>query len=296
MIFSHSARKISSFILLWGLSLSLQSCLQVNEPETPSIPDGPLHGRPSWSPDGVNVAFTGWVEGVYGIHVVDTTRKVIRLIKEGEGIGVQWSPDAKWLVFSDAGSLYKIKLTRDSLTRMTTSASDIRPAWSPDGKQIAFMLDGIWLLNLETGLARRLTARGNYPSWFPGGNEIMAVDVVLPTQGGTQAFFEFIAIQPDNGSVRSLSSILTSADVAFSSIGPSSNDIVFSSKLGDQAPSIWKLTILPRTITQLTTDAADYPSWSPDGKAIVYTRLAPNKATLWIMQSDGTNHRQLTGQ
>lgn len=49
------------------------------------------------------------------------------------------------------------------------------PAWSSDGKQIAFAKrgDGIWVMGATGESARRLTTFGSMPSWSPDGTEII---------------------------------------------------------------------------------------------------------------------------
>lgn len=53
----------------------------------------------------------------------------------------------------------------------------------------------------------------------------------------------------------------------------------------------------PSGFTRLTTGAAEQtsPYWSPDGKHILYSvRSAGGQWTLWVMNADGTDQRQLT--
>ncbi len=49
-------------------------------------------------------------------------------------------------------------------------------------------------------------------------------------------------------------------------------------------------------VVQLTTDKADdaYPAWSPDGSKIAFTSYRSGNADIWIMNSDGSNQKQLT--
>src|SRR5512135_367167 len=76
-----------------------------------------LHFRASWSPDGTTIAFRGEIDGVAGIYLVDSSGANRRLLQSGEGVGFTWSPDSRWLAFSFVGTLYKIRVTGDSLTQ-----------------------------------------------------------------------------------------------------------------------------------------------------------------------------------
>ena len=107
----------------------------------------PLHlfddERPTWSPDGRQIAFTSNRQG-QGIFVMD----------------------------SDGNNLRR-------LTPLQTF--DYNPAWSPDGKQIAFQSShnknmDIYVMNADGSKRRRLTrhpARDRYPSWSPDGRKIL---------------------------------------------------------------------------------------------------------------------------
>ena len=206
---------------------------------------------------------------------------------------VSWSPDSRWIAFWAAGSLYKMLASGDSLTRLTTGTNDIRPAWSHDGSQIAFVRTGISLLRIDSLTARLLSTTGNFPSWHPNGAELVAMEV------GQQILnLEFLqnvdAISIASGEHRNLYAFGSSDICGFGSISPAGDRYVFSVRRENGQAQIWIVDLATSTPTRLTSDGGDYPAWSPDGRMIAYTRTAQGDGALWIMQADGSGKRRLT--
>ena len=84
------------------------------------------------------------------------------------------------LPIGQMGTAYSQTLTASGGTPVplvTGSAADVEPAWAPNGNDVAFVSDrdgdvGLYLVNVETGNIRRLSARpGNDtdPAWLADG-------------------------------------------------------------------------------------------------------------------------------
>jgi Tol biopolymer transport system component len=94
---------------------------------------------------------------------------------------------ARWIVFAATASgshtnnqLFRIRSTGTGLKQLTHgSLSSIAPAFSPDGKQIAFARAGVGVLVMKldgTGLHRLTTnGRDSFPAWSPDGSHLSFV-------------------------------------------------------------------------------------------------------------------------
>lgn len=150
--------------------------------------------EPDWSPDGDSLVFTwdGHPEGTSPIWIIRADGSGLRPTSNDTSYayGARWSPDGQSLAFFHMVTLdiYDIGITR-------TDGSDLRlllngqrqvlgmtvPAWSPDGRQIAFeSVDadynqaGIWVANVDGSGLHQLTQSVYDQSlrWSPDGSHL----------------------------------------------------------------------------------------------------------------------------
>ena len=111
-------------------------------------------GCPAWSPDGRFIAFVRSGQAEPGFYVVPalggSERKVAAIPvfpTHVPPITVDWSPDAKWLVITDTSvrppplALVSVDdgQKRPLTSPSATSYGDFEPAFSPDGRWLAFL-------------------------------------------------------------------------------------------------------------------------------------------------------------
>jgi TolB protein len=147
--------------------------------------------HPSWSPDGKRLAYCRYnpINLEWEVHVYDLAKKQSTCL--GTGFLPEWSPVDDVIAFQmprKRGEFwYGIWTIRSDGNMMTEIVADVRwaainPAWSPDGKRIAFATvlkspdsqkenrvfegDDIWIVNSDGGMPVQLTTHPA-PDWNP---------------------------------------------------------------------------------------------------------------------------------
>jgi len=223
-----------------------------------------------------------------------------------------WSPDGNWIAASGpGGQIWLLSADGDSTRMLTETGKHWYPAFSPDGKQIAFStpdsdrlgVRGLRVLDLETGAERQVYPYGLDPSWSPDATRLAfwgwvhqndawvgGADGCLATVDTSGADARLVFDPPRNGGLES------------PSFSPDGSKILFRSPYYQSAGvgQIWVINTDGSNARRLTKYGGCWPAWSPDGSMVVYTRLsydAPSQegsGDLYIMNADGSHARRLT--
>jgi TolB protein len=224
---------------------------------------GSIALSPHVSPDGSRVAFSGVTKEGWQIlmYSFDLNRLVNFPHFPGDNYSPAWSSDGQNIAFSSSRTgnteIYSVTSSGGNLRRLTENKGpDVSPTWNPKtNAQIA------WVSG-RTGLPQIYT---------------MASDGTNATRITDQGY----AVSP--------------------SWSPNGQFLAFAwvRHYGPGAPGasdIYIMDIASKQWAQLTHDGGrnDFPSWSPDGRHIVFQSNRTGKLQIWTMLADGSEQRQLT--
>jgi TolB protein len=215
-----------------------------------------------------------------------------------------WAPDGSSLAYVYRGTNFSDIFITDAQgeaqTRLTSSQSSIlddndwnfRPAWSPDGSQIAFVSDRktayptLWLMNADDGTrVRSVPTPGvngeslDAISWSPDGEHLAVT--LFGGQGPSQ-----VAIVPVDTNLREQARLLTdrpggALDPAWS---PDGAWIAYAGREG-HASEVFASRPDGTDVVRLTTDGvlARSPAWSPDGQHLAYLTNKSGWFEAWVV-------------
>jgi len=154
---------------------------------------------PTWSPDGREIAFVSTRDGqVPNIFVMNADGTSVHQITHDDATKSElaWSPRGDRIAFVGEPArggdrdIYSIATDGSGLRDLTNdpTASDVDPAWSPDGSQIVYTGPGhphgsvgadLWVMQSDGSGRRELDHEDNgysdaaFPAWSPDGTSIV---------------------------------------------------------------------------------------------------------------------------
>ena len=270
--------------------------------------------NPAWSPAGRSLAFDDERNGNYEVYVMNADGSRQRNLTRNpaaDDVGAAWSPDGRKIAFLRSsveaktrhgsvahgtvaelgpGDIYVMNADGSGQRRLTRTAGHERsPAWSPDGRKIAFTRSpgGVYVMNADGSGKRRLAA-GTAPSWSPDGRKI----AFTRSPGG------IYVMNADGSGKRRL------AAGTAPSWSPDGQTILFERSPFPHLGS--ELFVMNADGSGLRTlGVVSYgASWSPDGRQIAFAAGVGVSSTtilsqltgpdIYVMNADGSGLRQLT--
>jgi len=192
------------------------------------------------------------------------------------------SPDGNFVVFTwrgvdptEAADVWVKAVDGDELRRLTNTPQfhEAMPAWSPDGRQIAFFRmegiqnRGVFLVSPLGGLERKIADESGSPAWTPDSQSLVMAGGPLNEHGIFQQVLE-------TGARRRLTQAPAGFFDDFPKVSPDGKTVAFAREKSGQSA----LFVVPMTggePTQLTQWGAGIGrlDWTPDGREILYPQL-----------------------
>jgi len=170
------------------------------------------------------------------------------------------------------------------------------PSFSPDGTQIAISSScsgnsEIWLINDNASRRRQIThnpAADVSPAWSPNADQI----VFVSDRSGAQQLY---VMDATGLNTRRLSAPGGQKDDP--TWQPVRGDLIaFTASTGGNNFDIFVYDLHTDRVHQLTSGRGrkEAPSWSPDGRQLVFERAQGSSVQIWMMGFDGSHQRMLT--
>lgn len=223
--------------------------------------------RPSWSPAGRSIAFTGWKIRMRGPHrwggggtfIVGADGRGLRLFRAARGLDPVFAPDGRTLAFA---------IDRSRMPPLNTKPSE-------EGR---YERASVWTVGLDGSGLRQVTPLRNgilsYPSSFsPDGSTLAMTQYDLRNGWGSSAA---VAVDLDGGEQTTIASHAEEpvyspdgSEVAFlhdrrlpgTRLSPEfTTDLMLAAKDGSGV----------RRLTDTPNNAEQSPSWDPSGQRIAY--------------------------
>ena len=270
---------------------------------------------PAWSPDGGRIAFVRIREGRAQYLIIPADGGPERLLAELPNSReeeqplpeIAWTHDGRSLVVVDTSAsppaLALVPADGGAIAPIThppaESTGDSTPAVSPDGATLAFVRgsagDGadIYVSDLRGAGLRRLTfddsaIRGL--SWMPGGQEL----IYATTRAGAGS--QLFRLSAYGGSPRLLT--IGGAHANFPAVSGAGHRLAFAD---NPAPvAIWRARLEAdgkgEDAHELirSTGRDTWPSYSADGKRIVFISDRTGTEEIWVCDAEGAKPIQVT--
>jgi serine/threonine protein kinase len=295
---------------LWLKQIQTGSNIQVIAPQNVSYQGIAI------SPDGSWIYYNVWDrKGVGQIFRIPVLGGMPQKVIHDCMPGITLSPDGKRLAFIRSSA-------EDRTTRLINAGSDggderdvvvnnandnsgiFTPAWSPDGKTIAFAgaklvspgkaLAQIWEVPADGGERKVIWTSSNFGSFF-GNNLTWLPDKsgMLITSGSRQQFYlQIWKISYPDGKEEQLTRDFNS----YRNLSISSDGKLLVSTQEDISVGVWTVPIdNPSQAKKITSGKLEGMgvAWTPDNR-VVYSSAVSGNPNIWIADADGSNKKQLT--
>ena len=232
------------------------------------ITDDEVITTPAWSPDGGDIAFTSYRNGLGDIYLYSfENSSARRIITGGLNTSPVWTSDSRYIAFtrsiSGNSDIHRFDRASGDVQRLTARGSiETSASFSPTGQQMILTSDRVgypqlYIMDSAGGTAERAGFAHGYcdsPSWSPSGNRI----AYCARSNGN---FHIFVMNVDGTDIRQVTTEGTlNEDPVWS---PTGGHLAFSSDR-DGTRSIYLLELNKLTVYRLSSGSESYcATWSP---------------------------------
>ncbi|PAU97821.1 Tol-Pal system beta propeller repeat protein TolB [Paracoccus salipaludis] len=235
--------------------------------------DSALVVSPRFSPDGSQLLYTSFGNGMPQVMLMDVATVQSRPLKQEAGtmsFAPRFSPDGRWIVYSrEKGGntdIWQMDVATGAERPLTeTAAIETSPFFSPDGRQIVFESDQsgtqqIYVMPADGSAepARISFGEGSYgtPAWSPTGDLI-----AFTKRNGDK--FHIGVMRPDGTEEKLLTESFLDEGPSWA---PNGRVVMFTRQTpgGDGTPRLHSVDVTGRNMRPLSIEgAASDPDWGP---------------------------------
>jgi Tol biopolymer transport system component/DNA-binding winged helix-turn-helix (wHTH) protein len=283
------------------------------------LTSNPADCCPVWSPDARSVAFVRHEPTGYEIYAVPALGGKLRrlysedsVFKEHIGMSARFSlsPDGRYLAVSALSiadgrpAITLMSLEGSSKLRLTSpplKSNDCCPAFSPDGRSIAFrrssgpgLVDDLYVVPAGGGEPRQLTSDrrpiGTQIAWTPDSRDI----IFSSARGGLYSLWRVPSV---GGTSRRVEAVGIRSNAP--AIPPFGNRLAYATEV--LKVDLWQVglkdtrhTAGPARLILPSEGFIGIASFSPDGQKLAYESSQTGYNEIWTASNDGSNPTQLT--
>lgn len=226
------------------------------------------------------------------------------------------SPDGKKVAFVwDGGKsnfdIYIKQVKSGALKRVTDDKSpDLHPAWSPDGRQLAYLrrsasASDLMLLDVEGGrphkvasissLAEGWVSESLYsgcqsPTWSPDGKSMVLTQNLYGKQG-----YGLVYVPVNSGPIERITTPASGDEDCYPRFSPDGQTLAFIRYISHGRSDIYTLTKESKQVKQLTFDHRNVRglSWTADGKRIIFASNRQGSYEIQMIGREGGRSQSL---
>jgi serine/threonine protein kinase len=279
---------------LWRVQIDENSGKKLSGFEPVTTPS-PFCEMAKFSDDGRRIAYVSADirDNIYKLNFDPSTEKIIGSpvpVTEGtkQFLYLNISPDNNWIAAASKGeqeSIYIMRSDGSGIVKLTNDGYKNRgPAWSPDGKSLAFYSDRsgkyeIWEIGIDGSNLRQLSKTEGLifnPIWFPDGRKIL-----FGSQEFNMGIFEIGSVPTDKIEYLPIAKEKV-LELSENSLSPDGKYIVGNNQkiLSSDLAGMYIYSIADKSYKKISDSGID-PLWLNDSKRILYTE----KGRFYIMDT-----------